>query len=91
MLAERHATTSCSGRPNALPGRGPPMTLGNAAAARVRLIVWCKDCQHQVEPDPAEHARRYGAGTSVFEWREKLICSRCGSRHVDMVVTGARR
>jgi hypothetical protein len=21
---------------------GPPVTLGNAAAARVRLIVWCK-------------------------------------------------
>jgi hypothetical protein len=33
---------------------GPPMTLGNAAAACVRLIVWCLDCQHQVEPDPAE-------------------------------------
>jgi hypothetical protein len=31
----------------------PPMTLGNAAAARVRLIVWCEECQHQVEPDPA--------------------------------------
>src|SRR5712672_2162581 len=42
---------------------GPPMTLGNAAAARVRLIVWCKDCQHQVEPDPAEMAQRYGAAT----------------------------
>jgi len=39
---------------------GPPMTLGNAAAARVRLIVWCKTCQHQVEPDPAEMAERYG-------------------------------
>jgi hypothetical protein len=35
---------------------GPPMTLG--AAARVRLIVWCKECQHQVEPDPAEMAAR---------------------------------
>jgi hypothetical protein len=23
---------------------GPPMTLGNAVAARVRLIVWCKAC-----------------------------------------------
>ena len=32
---------------------GPPMTLG-AAAAHVRLIVWCKGCQHQVEPNPAE-------------------------------------
>ena len=34
----------------------PPMTLGNAAATRVRLIVWCLDCHHQVEPDPAEMA-----------------------------------
>jgi hypothetical protein len=35
-----------------------PMTLGNAAAAHVRLIVWCLDCLHQVEPDPAEMAER---------------------------------
>src|SRR6516165_3316215 len=46
---------------------GPPMTLGKAAAARVRLIVWCKACGHQVEPDPAHMARRYGAGTSVLD------------------------
>jgi hypothetical protein len=25
------------------------------------LIVWCKDCRHQIEPDPAEMAQRYGA------------------------------
>jgi hypothetical protein len=24
---------------------------GNAAAARVRLIVWCLDCRRQIEPD----------------------------------------
>ena len=29
---------------------GPPMRLGNAAAARVRLIMWCKACGRQVEP-----------------------------------------
>jgi hypothetical protein len=34
------------------------MTLGNAAAAHVRLIVWCHDSSHQVEPDPAEMASR---------------------------------
>jgi len=67
------------------------MTLGNAAAAHVRLIVWCKACQHQVEPDPAEHAQRYGAETSVLEWRDKLVCSRCGGRHVEMVVSGTER
>ena len=70
---------------------GPPMTLGNAAAARVRLIVWCKACGHRVEPDPAEMALRYGADISVPEWRERLLCSECGSRNVDMVVTGTER
>jgi hypothetical protein len=43
------------------------MTLGNAAAARVRLIVWCKECQHQTEPDPAEMAARCGAETPVLD------------------------
>jgi hypothetical protein len=70
---------------------GPPMTLGGAAAARVRLIVWCKDCQHQVEPDPGEMAQRYGAATTVLDWSARLVCSCCGSRQVDMVVTGERR
>jgi hypothetical protein len=73
------------------------MTLGNAAAARVRLIVWCKGCQDQIEPDPAEQitsamftemAQRYGAETPVPDWRERLVCSKCGSREIDMVVTG---
>jgi integrase len=27
----------------------PADDLGNAAAARVRLIVWCKDCGHRLE------------------------------------------
>jgi hypothetical protein len=39
---------------------GPPMTLGGAAAAGVRLIVWCKGC--------AEHASRCGAEVPVLEW-----------------------
>jgi hypothetical protein len=70
---------------------GAPMTLGGAAAAQLRLIVWCKDCQHQVEPDPAEMAQRYGAATTVLDWSARLVCSRCGSRQIDTVVTGERR
>ena len=46
---------------------GPPMTLGNAANAKVRLIVWCKRCGRQVEPDPAEMAARYGENTPVLD------------------------
>jgi hypothetical protein len=67
---------------------GPPMMLDIATAAGVRLIVWCKECRHQVEPDPAEMATRYGAEPSVLDWRERLVCSRCGGPQVDMVLTG---
>jgi hypothetical protein len=70
---------------------GPPMTLGNAANAKVRLIVWCKACGHQVEPDPAEMAARYGADMAVPNWRDRLVCSRCGGRNIDMVVSGTER
>ena len=73
------------------PYRGPPMTLGNAAAAKVRLIVWCLDCRHQVEPDPAEMAEGYGAEMTVIDWRARLACSGCGSRRVEFVVTGTER
>jgi hypothetical protein len=45
---------------------GPPMTLGNAVSAHVHPIVWCRDCGHRVEPDPAEQAQRFGAGTPVL-------------------------
>jgi hypothetical protein len=70
---------------------GPPMPLGNVATARVRLIVWCKECGRQVEPDPAEMAERYGAETTVLNWRERLVCSGCGSHEVNMVVSGETR
>jgi hypothetical protein len=36
-------------------------------------------------------AERYGANTAVPEWRERLVCSECGSRDVDMVVTRIER
>jgi hypothetical protein len=67
------------------------MSFGSAAAAQVRFIVWYKAYQHQVEPDPAEMAARYGADTSVLDWRERLVCSRCGGRRADMIVNGTKR
>jgi hypothetical protein len=36
-------------------------------------------------------AEREGAKITVPEWRERLVCSACGRREVDMVVTGAER
>jgi hypothetical protein len=67
------------------------MTLDNAASARVRLIVWCRDCRHQVEPDPAEQAARYGPATPVRKWAGRLVCGQCGNRQVDFVAAGTER
>jgi hypothetical protein len=36
-------------------------------------------------------AERYGAATTVPEWRERLRCSQCGGRNIDMVATGTKR
>ena len=67
-----------------------PMTLGQAARARVRLIVWCKSCRHEARPDPAELASRYGGAMTVIDWAARLACSRCGARAADFVLTGYR-
>jgi hypothetical protein len=53
------------------------MTLGAAAAAQGRLIVWFRKCSHQVEPDPAEMAERYGVRHS------KLANPETGTATVD--------
>jgi hypothetical protein len=55
------------------------MMLGAATAAKVRRIMWRKSCDHQVEPDPAEMAARYGAGTSVLDWRTSWRAPASGS------------
>ena len=66
---------------------GPPMTLGGAAAAGVRIIVWCKACGHHTEPNVAALATRYGADLPILDWENR---SRCGGRDIDAVATGAR-
>jgi hypothetical protein len=68
-----------------------PLTLDQAAAGSVRLIVWCKRCSHQIEPDPAELVARHGEAPTVIEWAARLVCSKCGARDADFVVTGPRR
>ena len=39
----------------------------------------------------APKAARYGAETPVPDWHARLVCGGCGSRRVDMVVTGTER
>jgi hypothetical protein len=67
------------------------MTLGQAFAAKVRLIVWCKACAHQAEPDIAEQIEHCGEEMSVIDWAARLRCTACGGRVVDFVVSGAKR
>src|SRR5215813_2695648 len=55
------------------------MTLGSAAATHLRLVVWCKDCRYQAEPDLAEMSERYGAETTVRDWAARLVCGQCGA------------
>jgi len=45
--------------------QGPPATLGSTAVAGARIVVWCRACQHQVEPDPAALARAAAGGRST--------------------------
>jgi hypothetical protein len=44
-----------------------PMTLGQALAAKLRLLVWCKSCWQRAEPDVADQVTRYGADTAVAD------------------------
>jgi Zn finger protein HypA/HybF involved in hydrogenase expression len=69
----------------------PPATLSVARAEIIRIIVWCKDCRHQVEPDPNEQMHRYCAEMTVIDWAARLVCGECGSHNADFVLTGALR
>jgi hypothetical protein len=53
--------------------RGPPMTLDNAAAAKVRLTVWCKECRYQVEPAISIRAHTWNG--FLISARQKLMAS----------------
>jgi hypothetical protein len=42
-------------------------------------------------PNLGELAARYGADLPVRDWVKRLVCSQCGSRRIDFVITGTRR
>jgi hypothetical protein len=69
---------------------GPPATLRQHRGCPRAAHIWCRDCRHQVEPDPAALAERYGTDLSVPDWHKRLVCGQCGSRKMDFVVTGTQ-
>jgi len=71
-------------------GESRPLTLGQAFAARVRLIVWCKSCNHRAEPDIATQGAEHGAEMTVIDWVASVArCTECGARDANFVVSGA--
>jgi hypothetical protein len=72
--------------PKVLPRRG---VSAEVTPSRVEARHRSDRLKH--ESDPAEMATRYGAGMPVLDSRERLVCSRCVSRNIDMVVTGTER
>ena len=66
------------------------MMLSNTGR-EVRLVVQSKDCSYLFDPDPVAMAARYGANTSFSTGTSRLVCSQCGGREVDMVLTGTKR
>jgi len=63
--------------------RSPRWALSSAAGRTTKRRVGSS-------PGVSERTRRYGAETPVLDWRERLVCSRYGSRR-SMVVTGTKR
>jgi hypothetical protein len=55
-------------RRNRSDGVTAPLSLGQALAAQVRLIVWCEACGHRAEPDVAEQVAHHGSGMTVIDW-----------------------
>jgi hypothetical protein len=69
------------------------------SAGNARQLRCCRRARHRVVPRlwPSSRARprrtgeRYGPELTLLDWRERLVCSQCGSREIDMVVSGAKR
>jgi len=49
-----------------------PMTLGQALAAKARLIAWYKLCARRTEPDVVELVSWHGAKMTVIDWARRL-------------------
>jgi hypothetical protein len=65
--------------------------LAVAAAVGIRLVlVWCRNCRHRIEPDAAAQAQRRGAEIAILDRPERLVCSNCGRRDMDGMVSGTK-
>ena len=66
--------------------KGRPAVLGDLVRDKAGLAIACEACSRHVALDPATLARRLGYDCSVPSLRARLLCSRCGSRSIDVQV-----
>jgi hypothetical protein len=91
----RRCASECGSAPKRDPTSDRPqlVEISKEIVVRLPLRLACglssggRNAGIRSGPDPTEMATRYGAETSVLDWRERLVCSRCKSRDVDMVVS----
>jgi len=57
----------------------------------VRIIVTCRSYRHDAEPDLVEQAQRHGPEIALADWAARLVCSACGARDAEFVVSGDTR
>jgi hypothetical protein len=77
--------------PDGAPDRKSRSLKGHSRCASINRTHAFRSGCTKVLADPGEMMARCGAQTTVPDWRERLICSGCGSRQVDFVVTGTER
>jgi hypothetical protein len=49
------------------------------------------DRHHPAETPSRRNSRAHTYSYPIRDWRERLVCSKCGSRNVDMVVIGTEQ
>jgi hypothetical protein len=64
-------------------------TLGATLRAHFTLIVNCHECSRQVRPDVAVLVAAHGPDLTLPDWGARLVCSACGSRDVDFVLSAS--
>ena len=63
---------------------GAGRTLSQLVLAKMALVAVCRRCKHRRVLYPASLILMYGAGFPAIALRERLRCSRCGSRSANL-------
>lgn len=63
--------------------------LGDLIVYRKVLFLYCADCRHSTEKDPARLARRLGYDATLLSVIERARCSKCGAKEVQGSVRDA--